>query len=109
MGHIYRDIGDNTQAIVCLKHSLLIAREVNYRVNEGFTILILGQYYESLSNIKQALDYYMEGPKIAQEAGNCALEGRCCRALKRAYTDNLSMAGEQYCKISLSIAKKVGV
>ena len=86
MGHIYRDIGDTTQAIVCLKHSLLIAREVDYRVNEGFTILILGQYYESLSNIKQALDYYMEGPKIAQEAGNCALEGRCCRALKWAYT-----------------------
>ena len=28
----------------------------------------------------------MEGPKIAQEAGNCALEGRYCRALKRAYT-----------------------
>lgn len=81
MGHIYRDIGDNSQAIVCLKHSLLIAREVNYRVNEGFTILILDQYYESLRNIKQALDYYMEGPKIAQEAGNCALE-----ALKRAYT-----------------------
>ena len=53
----------------------------------------------------------MEGPKIAQEAGNCALKGRCCRALKRAYTylGQFEHGRRTVLQVSLYIAKKIGV
>ena len=91
------------------KKHLSIAKEVGNRAGEGSAYGNLGNAYLSLSNFKEAIEYYEKDLSIAKEVGHRNGEGSTYGNLGNAYLSlgNFIQAIEYYEK-HLSIAKEVG-
>ncbi|MFB2833294.1 tetratricopeptide repeat protein [Floridanema evergladense] len=74
-------LGNYPKAIEYHQQYLVLTREIEDRLSEGFALWYLGNAYNSLRDYTKANDYYQQSLVIARETKNSLLEGLVQKSL----------------------------
>jgi CHAT domain-containing protein/tetratricopeptide (TPR) repeat protein len=117
LGAVYANLGNYERAIATLKSSLAIAQSNQNFASQASALINLGSAQHSLSidpkgrlpHLRQAIQYYQQALKVAQQAGNRPRQGEALGSLGLAYEDLKQFAKAiDYYRKSLAIAVASG-
>jgi CHAT domain-containing protein/tetratricopeptide (TPR) repeat protein len=113
LGAVYANLGNYDRAIATLESSLAIAKSNQNLASQASALINLGSTQHSLSidrkgrsvHLQQAIQYYQQALRVAQQAGDRQRQGEALGCLGLAYEDLKQFARAiDYHRKSLAIA-----